>query len=452
MTDVAIRVEGLGKLYSIGSRKARYKTLRESLSVGARQRARALTSFFSTRHGWGTNQRPQREVIAALQDVSFEVNAGDVIGIVGRNGAGKSTLLKILSRVTAPSTGFAELNGIVGSLLEVGTGFHPELTGRENIFLNGAILGMQKKEIERKFERIVEFSEVTKFIDTPVKHYSSGMYLRLAFAVAAHLDPDIMLVDEVLAVGDAAFQQKCLGKMGEVAKDGRTVLFVSHNIAAVRALCSRAIWINDGAVVANGNVDAVTNEYLSTLVSSSVKFANLEHEITIEKVVLKNDSGASSCEYSPGENLEVEIRYRAARAIERPHLLLIVQGQYGACFTANMLLDGHRPARLDGSGVISCRFKELPLLPQNYIIKLDVRTCHNERMGGQQEIASFSVVGDLRAYGFAGDFLMAASRSTPVIVPYEWVLPDGSVRAVDLKKNGVSATDSDHEAFEMELA
>ena len=434
MSQVAIRVEGLGKVYRIGSRRARYKTLRESLSAGAKHKAHAFKDLFSTRNGQAPDQHPRKEVIAALKDVSFEVNSGDVIGIVGRNGAGKSTLLKILSRVTTPSSGFAELNGLVGCLLEVGTGFHPELTGRENIFLNGAILGMAKKEIESKFDKIVEFSEVTKFIDTPVKYYSSGMYLRLAFAVAAHLDPDIMLVDEVLAVGDAAFQQKCLGKMGEAAKDGRTVLFVSHNITAVRALCSRAIWINEGTVVADGNVDEVTNAYLNTLVSGTVKFANLDHEITIENVVLKNDSGTSSSEFYPGENLEVEIWYNARRTIERPHLILIVQGQYGSCFTANMLLDGHRPPRLEGAGVISCRFKQLPLLPQNYIIKLDVRTRHNETMGGQQELACFSVVGDLKDYGFKGEFLMAASRSTPVIVPYEWVLPDGSICAVELKR------------------
>jgi lipopolysaccharide transport system ATP-binding protein len=184
-----------------------------------------------------------------MNGVSFEVNEGDVLGIIGRNGAGKTTLLKILSRITEPTSGFAELHGRVSSLLEVGTGFHPELTGRENIFLNGAILGMRKREIENKFDAIVDFTEIEKFIDTPVKRYSSGMYVRLAFAVAAHLEPEILLVDEVLAVGDIAFQKKCLGKMGEVAKGGRTVLFVSHNMGAVRNLCQSAIWLDNGQIV-----------------------------------------------------------------------------------------------------------------------------------------------------------------------------------------------------------
>ena len=197
--------------------------------------------------------------------MSFDVSDGEVVGLVGRNGAGKSTLLKILSRITPPTTGRAEIRGRVGSLLEVGTGFHPELTGRENVFLNGAILGMRKTEIDRQFDDIVAFAELDQFMDTAVKHYSTGMYMRLAFAVSAHMDTEILLVDEVLAVGDAAFQQKCLGKMGEVAAAGRTVLFVSHNMAAVAGLCSRAIWIDHGTVKADGAVDDVTREYLNAL-------------------------------------------------------------------------------------------------------------------------------------------------------------------------------------------
>ncbi|MGA7731720.1 MAG: polysaccharide ABC transporter ATP-binding protein, partial [Chloroflexia bacterium] len=207
----------------------------------------------------------KQEVVTiwALKDVSFEVKRGEVVGVIGRNGAGKSTLLKILSRITEPTTGRASIAGRVGSLLEVGTGFHPELSGRENIYLNGAILGMKRAEIERKFDEIVAFSEVEKFIDTPVKHYSSGMYLRLAFAVAAHLEPEILLVDEVLAVGDAQFQKKCLGKIGEVAQEGRTVLFVSHNMAAVTQLCTSGIWLRDGNLDSIGAVDTIVHRYLS---------------------------------------------------------------------------------------------------------------------------------------------------------------------------------------------
>jgi lipopolysaccharide transport system ATP-binding protein len=204
----------------------------------------------------------------ALKEVSFGVRSGEVLGIIGRNGAGKSTLLKILSRITKPTEGYAEVHGRMGSLLEVGTGFHPELTGRENIYLNGAILGMKKAEIDRKFDEIVAFAETAKFLDTPVKRYSSGMYVRLAFAVAAHLEPHILIIDEVLAVGDAAFQKKCLGKMGNVAKEGRTVLFVSHNMAAVQSLCGRVIWLNDGRIVEEGQPGQVVSRYLQTSFSA----------------------------------------------------------------------------------------------------------------------------------------------------------------------------------------
>jgi lipopolysaccharide transport system ATP-binding protein len=203
-----------------------------------------------------------KETIWALKEVSFEIKRGEVVGIIGRNGAGKTTLLKILSRITEPAEGYAEIHGRVGSLLEVGTGFHPELSGRENIYLNGAILGMRKAEIQGKFDEIVDFAEIEKFIDTPVKHYSSGMYVRLAFAVAAHLDPEILLVDEVLAVGDAVFQKKCIGKMGDVAKGGKTILFVSHNMIAVQSLCQRAIWLQNGALIQKGEASDVVMNYL----------------------------------------------------------------------------------------------------------------------------------------------------------------------------------------------
>ena len=206
----------------------------------------------------------RRNFVWALNDISFEINPGEVVGIIGRNGAGKSTLLKILSRITEPTSGYAEIHGRVGSLLEVGSGFHPELTGRDNIYLNGAVLGMRKTEIDRKFDEIIAFAETEKFIDTPLKRYSSGMYLRLAFAVAAHLEPEILMVDEVLAVGDVQFQKKCLGKMQDVSKrEGRTILFVSHNMDAIRRLCNRCLMIADGKLVANGDTVVVTDKYLN---------------------------------------------------------------------------------------------------------------------------------------------------------------------------------------------
>ena len=250
MSEIAIRCRELSKQYRIGEARARYSTLREALTG---------TVLAPLKH---RNGKSAHDLIWALKDVSFEVEQGEIVGIIGRNGAGKSTLLKVLSRITRPTTGWVELHGRVGSLLEVGTGFHPELTGRENIFLNGAILGMKKAEIVRNFDEIVAFAEVEKFIDTPVKRYSSGMYLRLAFAVASHMEPEMLLVDEVLAVGDAAFQEKCLGRMGNVAKEGRTVLFVSHNMTAVKTLCSRVICLDKGKIIADGDPGQVASGYL----------------------------------------------------------------------------------------------------------------------------------------------------------------------------------------------
>jgi lipopolysaccharide transport system ATP-binding protein len=253
-----IKVENLGKQYRIGARQAPYETLRESLAGALRAPLNRL------RH----NGHNAENTIWALKDVSFEVKPGEVVGIIGRNGAGKSTLLKVLSRITEPTTGGIDLYGRVTSLLEVGTGFHPELTGRENIYLNGAILGMSKAEIKRKFDEMVAFAEVEKFLDTPVKHYSSGMYVRLAFAVAAHMESEILLVDEVLAVGDADFQKRCLGKMEEVGSQGRTVLFVSHSMPMILRLCGRVVLLGQGEVIADGTPHEVTREYLHSDVGS----------------------------------------------------------------------------------------------------------------------------------------------------------------------------------------
>ncbi len=250
---IAIRCDGIGKRYRIGLRP-RYRTLRETISGMVRAPLRAMARR-------GHKPANDERDLWALRDLSLEVRRGEVLGVIGRNASGKSTLLKILSRITKPTEGQAEIHGRVGSLLEVGAGFHPELTGRENIFLNGAVLGMIRREIERKFDEIVEFAECGRLLDTPIKHYSSGMYVRLAFAVAAHLETEILLVDEVLAVGDAAFQKKCLGKIGDAASQGRTVLFVSHNMLAVDSLCTRAICLHEGRVVLEGLPAAVTSRY-----------------------------------------------------------------------------------------------------------------------------------------------------------------------------------------------
>ena len=262
--NAAITIDGVSKQYRLGQRE-RYRALRDTLADMLRAPARGVGRLLNG-GGWETEAADNR--IWALRDISFDVAQGEVIGIVGRNGAGKSTLLKVLSRITAPTEGHVSIHGLVGSLLEVGTGFHPELSGRENVFLNGAILGMKRHDILRKFDEIVAFAEVERFIDTPVKHYSSGMQMRLAFAVAAHLDPEVLIVDEVLAVGDAAFQQKCLGKVGEVTKSGRTVLLVSHQLNQVRRLCNRVVWLDGGRVRQIGHTAEVVTAYegaLSTL-------------------------------------------------------------------------------------------------------------------------------------------------------------------------------------------
>lgn len=253
MSDIVIKAENLSKLYRIGKQES-YRTLRDSISQG-------FSKLFS-RQNEPKSKTDLENTIWALKDVSFEIKQGEVVGIIGRNGAGKSTLLKILSRITEPTEGSAEIYGRVASLLEVGTGFHSELTGRENIYLNAAILGMKKREIEKKFEAIVAFAEVEKFIDTPVKHYSSGMHMRLAFAVAAHLNPDILLVDEVLAVGDIEFQKKCVGKMERVSNEGRTVVVVSHSMSTIKAICSKSILLEKGVVKMSGEVNAVVAAYL----------------------------------------------------------------------------------------------------------------------------------------------------------------------------------------------
>lgn len=306
-----ITVENLGKRYTLHHQRERqpYLALRDVLTDGARNLGRLL---FGHR---GSSR--QYEEFWALKDVSFEVNQGDKIGIIGRNGAGKSTLLKILSRITEPTTGRVRIKGRVASLLEVGTGFHPELTGRENIFLNGAILGMSRQEIKKKFDEIVDFSEIEKFLDTPVKRYSSGMYVRLAFAVAAHLDPEILIVDEVLAVGDMQFQKKCLGKMEDVsAKNGRTVLFVSHNMAAIKQLCSLSCWVDRGSILMFSDTPEVVSGYLSSGSAASsgerswsVDSSPGDHRIRLLAVRTMNDLGDISSGFDMNRSFQIELEY-----------------------------------------------------------------------------------------------------------------------------------------------
>lgn len=316
MRKVAIKVEGISKSYVLGQQQ-RYKALRDSLTSALYAPFR-LAGSIARGEGFG-GKTGEDELFWALQDVSFEVPQGEVIGVIGRNGAGKSTLLKILSRITEPTSGRAVIRGRIGSLLEVGTGFHPELTGRENIFLNGAILGMRRREIARKFDEIVAFAETERFLDTPVKHYSSGMYVRLAFAVAAHLEPDILLVDEVLAVGDVEFQKKCLGKMQSVGREGRTVLFVSHNMPAVTGLCTRAVLMERGRVTADGPAGEVVMRYIENGATDQAEITWAEGEAPKNEVVemirvrSRDVDGNTSEQFDIRKPIGIDIEYRVTK-------------------------------------------------------------------------------------------------------------------------------------------
>jgi len=319
------------------------------------------------------------ETIWALRDISFQVSQGEVLGIIGRNGAGKSTLLKVLSRITAPTSGVVKVKGRVGSLLEVGTGFHPELTGRENIIMNGTILGMKRREIQRKFDEIVDFSGVEQFIDTPVKRYSSGMYVRLAFAVAAHLEPEILLVDEVLAVGDAEFQKKCLGKMGEVAGEGRTVLFVSHNMAAIQNICMTSYLLDQGRIVASGETSQVVSKYLKSR-SGRDNYKDLEDRedrsgtgvMRFTQVKLLNQKGESLYMAQTGSHLSIKLNYASKEVSEMPAIIHLTffdinDQRLFFCLSRN---SHPKVERLSERGSIICHFPKIPLLPGNYHVNL----------------------------------------------------------------------------------
>lgn len=433
----AISIDNLGKMYTIGRQRSANDGIRHVVESAVR------APFARLRSGW--QKKIDKVDFWALRNVSLNIRHGEVVGIIGRNGAGKSTMLKILSRITIPTQGKISIDGRIASLLEVGTGFHPELTGRENVFLNGAILGMTRAEILAKFDEIVAFSEIEAFLDTPVKRYSSGMYVRLAFSVAAHLDPEILICDEVLAVGDVSFQKKCLAKIKSFAESGKTVLFVSHNMDTIRNLCERIVWINAGHVQEDGPAEEVIEAYFSDL-SKELKFSrsNSVYGLTIENVLLKNDRGEECNQFQPGDDLVVEVSYHAESRIDRPMLALGVLGINGACFVSSMLLDGHGPEFLEGKGKITCRFKEIPLLPQSYSVKMSVRAANaSDMIIPYQEVAYFNVVGDLAEYGYKGDFETYAARSTSVVVPYEWSLPDGSKVAVSLSRTPVVAVGED---------
>jgi lipopolysaccharide transport system ATP-binding protein len=369
-----MRTEGLGKRYQIGQRLP-YRTLRESVRRWAVAPLRRLLSGSrnpvaesSDHHVW------------ALRDVSFEVMPGEVLGVIGRNGAGKSTLLKILTRITSPTVGRAEILGRVGSLLEVGTGFHPELTGRENVYLSGAVLGMHRSEVRRKFDEIVDFSGVGQFLDTPVKRYSSGMQVRLAFAVAAHLEPEILLIDEVLAVGDASFQKKCVDKMRDIASGGRTVLFISHDLGAVAALCHKAMVLDGGRPQFLGPVDQAVQRYLQSSTAASVGYADLreasgwhaDRRPQLLWVSTHDEHDNMTTDFSTDRPMSIRIGYELEESVAEGYCQINVFDQYGSQVTAlgNML--GQGPFQLGRKGTLHCLVDDLHLANGEYSFDLAI--------------------------------------------------------------------------------
>ena len=377
MSEIAIKVEQLGKKYIIGHQRS--GDLREAFG-------RKVKHFFG-------GDAEQREEFWALKDLNFEIRRGEVVGIIGRNGAGKSTLLKILSRITDPSTGRFSIDGRVSSLLEVGTGFHAELTGRENIYLNGTILGMRRAEIKRKFDEIVAFSGVENFIDTPVKHYSSGMKVRLAFSVAAHLEPEILIIDEVLAVGDAEFQKKCLGKMDEVSKrEGRTILFVSHNLAAVEHLCQKAIYLNKGLIEYNGSINTGINYYLK---EHSQSVPNTKSGLYVEKVKIRNQDSVESITFKYGENILVDFfiseKFSSLQHNIGFYIIDSVGNKIGAASTVmrNPNAIFHDLTRDD---YISFTLISPPVMEGDYSIDLSITNKTGGRLEYMPSVAGFNIV------------------------------------------------------------
>jgi len=398
MSDNAIQALALSKQYRIGAKQERYYTLRDTVTDVAVRPFQKLASFFHP--NGSTSKAVDESSIWALKDVSLDVRHGDVVGIIGRNGAGKSTLLKILSRITEPTEGRAKIQGRVGSLLEVGTGFHPELTGRENIYLNGAILGMKKAEINRTFDAIVAFAEVEKFIDTPVKHYSSGMYARLAFAVAAHLEPDILIIDEVLAVGDTAFQKKCLGRMGDVAREGRTVLFVSHNMNAIQNLCTKVAVLEEGKLAFIGDTNDGIRRYMDLNPALATGDLDLSYHPMrpttcvplLKRIRLIDRSGNVTHRFLSHEPMNIELTLDPAEPLVDPQFGIGVDDWMGARIfsLATYLSNSKLPPLLEPCKII-CSIEHLPLTPGRYFLSLSAGTHYNRIMDNMEHAVTFEV-------------------------------------------------------------
>jgi lipopolysaccharide transport system ATP-binding protein len=441
MSDIAIRAEGISKQFFISSAKEHYQAMRDILISSVTAPIRRAGNLIRGKSA----EKPKTIGFWALQDISFEVKRGEVIGVIGRNGAGKSTLLKILSQITEPTTGSLDIYGRVGSLLEVGTGFHKELTGRENIYLNGAILGMKRTEIDRKFDEIVAFAEVEKFIDTPVKRYSSGMGLRLGFAVAAHLEPEILVVDEVLAVGDTAFQKKCLGKMENVAKEGRTVLFVSHNMAAVSALCTKGFLLSNGALVNEGPVNDVIKKYIELATdATSVSLVNRKDRqgsgrIRFTNLTCLDENGSPMPAVVAGRPATILLDYTTADGQSARNINASIEfhGSFGELlFVCEARLARGNFTELPPRGQVACHIPKLPLNPGQYNMSISF-------VLGTSNLKTPGVVLDRiddagKLLVEAGDFyptgnLPLEMHRATVMVDHEWHLVGENVLTADYK-------------------
>lgn len=424
MSDTVIRVENLSKKYILGQQKQeRYTALRDVLANTVKSVGRQVLNPFSKKA-----PKPATEEFWALKDVSFEIKQGDRVGIIGRNGAGKSTLLKVLSRITEPTTGRISIKGRVASLLEVGTGFHPELTGRENIYLNGSILGMSKFEIKKKFDEIVAFAEVEKFLDTPVKRYSSGMYVRLAFAVAAYLEPEILIVDEVLAVGDAQFQKKCLGKMGKVATEGRTVIFVSHNMSAIRTLCSTALMLDKGKVICSGGTNQCIASYeAQTLQSQGSVWIRPLHNHQGSLIIAQISSILSG--EQPNLLLELEIMLESKSAHKPAFIAADILDTSGvALMQAIPKLEGFLEYAKK-QHVVNVSIQLPPLIPGQYLVSIWVGSHNVETLDEVKEAILFEI-----------HTSPTLGRSFPHSVNHGYIVP---VSTVDYTNNYLKGSTSD---------
>ena len=421
MSNLAVQAEDLGKQYQIGGLKETPERLGEQIGSFMTTPFQRIIKLL---RGQASGAADLDETIWALRDVNFTIDHGEAIGIIGRNGAGKSTLLKILSKITDPTTGYVDIYGRVGSLLEVGTGFHPELTGRENVFLNGAILGMHREEIKRKFDEIVEFAEIDKFIETPVKHYSSGMYVRLAFSIAAHLEPEILLVDEVLAVGDVKFQRKCLGKMDDVAQEGRTVLFVSHNMGLVQTLCKRGIYIDQGQVHADGPITEAVNAYLQSIEEKGSQ--NLAErtdrrghgKTKLVGIEIENGNGRGGSILKTGE--PVKFTFHVDQQIPGMNMNFSIFDQIGQPVLQFRTKDRSPADLLDPnqSNTFVCDVDQFTVLPGRY--RIDVGIVGDNLLQDYIEGASYIDI----AEGFVGDRLEGQKGKFNVSIPHRWTLPD----------------------------